>query len=134
MLDLKSDELEKYAQLAMLANEKGLVIHKHENGEYELIDQLTFHTCIYKNGKWIQDDIKLREYQENIYKNNKKAVDKLISEASIEIDILKDKAELGEDNTINSELLLKWKAYRISLKDLDLNDVNLQFPETPYAS
>lgn len=128
MLDIDLDE---YAKLSTMANETGKIIYIHENGEYELIDQLTFHTCSYINDRWVTDESKLIEYQKTIYSRNKFTADKLISEATLEIGILQDKIDLNESEAGDTDLLLAWKQYRIALKNLDLNDINIKFLDKP---
>lgn len=124
-------ELKEYAQLSTIANQADKIIYLHENGGYELIDQLTYHTCIYSNGEWVTNEEKLIEYQETIYSRNKVTAEKLIAEATLEIGILQDKIDLNESEAGDSDLLLAWKRYRIALKNLDLNDINIKFLDKP---
>lgn len=57
-------ERQKYAELAVKANAENKIIHQHENGEYELIDQQTFNTCSFVNGAWVEDIDKKLAYEE----------------------------------------------------------------------
>ncbi|CNK54582.1 phage tail fiber assembly protein [Yersinia pseudotuberculosis] len=54
---------------------------------------------------------------------------KLIGDASDEIDVLKDRIELGQDKT--DELKL-WKSYRIALDDIDVSAApDIEWPVSP---
>ncbi|AJJ01594.1 caudovirales tail fiber assembly family protein [Yersinia pseudotuberculosis] len=53
---------------------------------------------------------------------------KLIGDASDEIDVLKDRIELGQDKA--DELKL-WKSYRIALDDIDVSAPDINWPESP---
>lgn len=55
----------------------------------------------------------------------------MISEAILEIGILQEKIDLNESETGDSDLLIAWKRYRIALKNLDLNDINIKFLDKP---
>lgn len=124
-------ELAEYAKLSAKANQIGKIVYKHDNGQYELIDQLTYHTCVYKEGRWITDNIKTQEYQNTIFEQNKIIVDKLIAEATIEIEILQDKIDLDEADNKDAELLLAWKKYRIEMKKIDLRNEKIILLDKP---
>ena len=64
------------------ANAENKVIYKHENGEYELIDQLTYQTCSYVNSEWIEDAAKKAAYQQKIINMNKLTSSNLLDEAN----------------------------------------------------
>ena len=64
------------------ANAENKVIYKHENGEYELIDQLTYQTCSYVNSEWIEDATKKAAYQQKIINMNKLTSSNLLDEAN----------------------------------------------------
>lgn len=56
----------------------------------------------------------------------------MLKEANAEIDILNDKIEFDEAADEDIAILKKWKLYRINLNKLDVNDINLTFPEKPH--
>lgn len=72
----------EYADLAVKANAENKVIYKHENGEYELVDQLTYQTCSYVDGEWVEDVTKKASYQQKIINMNKLTSSNLLDEAN----------------------------------------------------
>ena len=65
----------------------------------------------------------------HICKNYKKFY--LLSDANNEIDILNDKIELEIATDDDKKLLKKWKLYRIQLKSIDTNKLDIELPEKP---
>ncbi|PXZ06208.1 tail fiber assembly protein [Gilliamella apicola] len=105
---------QEYAEAAIKANEEGRAL-KVENDKLTLVDP---------------QPMKLTG--EQIITQNQQFKESLLKEANIEIDILNDKLEFDAATNDDITLLKKWKLYRINLKKLDVNDINLTFPERPY--
>ena len=84
------------------------------------------------NGKkWILDEDEQKAFK---IKQNKQLKESLLKEANIEIDILNDKIEFDDVTDDDVAMLKKWKLYRISLKKLDISDINIIFPKKPQLS
>lgn len=118
----------EYADLAAKANAENKVIYKHDNGEYELVDQLTYQTCSYVNGEWIEDVGKKAAYHINI---NKLALNDLLDEANNNISILQDVIDLGMQEGNEEKLIKEWKRYRILLMRIDVNQSDIEWPVKP---
>lgn len=104
---------QEYAEMAIKANKEGKELKV-------------------KNGKLTFVDPKPMEVKESkIVTKNHYVKDSLLKEANIEIDILNDKIEFYEATEGDLAMLKKWKLYRISLKKLDISDINAIFPEKP---
>ena len=121
----------EYADLAAKANAENKVIYKHENGEYELIDQLTYQTCSYVNSEWIEDAAKKAAYQQKIINMNKLALSDLLDEANNNISILQDAIDLDMQAGNEEERIKEWKRYRILLTRIDINNTDIKFPPKP---
>ncbi|AJA44971.1 virus tail fiber assembly protein lambda gpK [Frischella perrara] len=122
----------EYADLAVKANAENKVIYKHENGEYELVDQLTYQTCSYVDGEWVEDVTKKASYQQKIINMNKLAISSLLEEANNNISMLQDAIDLDMQEGNEEERIKEWKRYRILLTRIDVNNiVNIEYPEKP---
>ncbi|QHJ85671.1 MAG: hypothetical protein [Caudoviricetes sp.] len=121
----------KYADLAAKANAENKVIYKHKNGEYELVDQLTYQTCSYVNSEWIEDATKKAAYQQKIINMNKLTLSNLLDEANNKISILQDAIDLDMQADNEEERIKEWKRYRILLTRIDIKNTNIKFPPKP---
>ena len=122
----------EYANLAVKANAENKVIYKHENGEYELVDQLTYQTCSYVDGEWVEDATKKASYQQKIINMNKLAISSLLEEANNNISMLQDDIDLDMQEGNEEERIKEWKRYRLLLTRIDVNNiVNIEYPEKP---
>ena len=121
----------EYADLAVKANAENKVIYKHENGKYELVDQLTYQTCSYVNGEWVEDAAKKAAYQQRIINMNKLAISNLLGEANNNISMLQDAIDLDMQEGNEEERIKEWKRYRILLTRLDTNNIDIKFPSKP---
>ena len=122
----------EYADLAAKANAENKVIYKHENGEYELVDQLTYQTCSYVDGEWVEDATKKASYQQKIINMNKLAISNLLEEANNNISMLQDAIDLDMQIGDEDERIKEWKRYRLLLTRIDVNNiVNIEYPEKP---
>ena len=121
----------EYADLAAKANAENKVIYKHENGEYELVDQLTYQTCSYVNSEWLEDAAKKAAYQQKIINMNKLALSDLLDEANNNISILQDAIDLDMQAGNEEERIKEWKRYRILLTRIDINNTDIKFPPKP---
>lgn len=104
---------QEYAEAAIKANEAGKAL-KIENGKLTLV---------------APEPMKFTEKQ--IIFQNQQLKESLLKEANSEIDILNDKIEFDEATDDDVTMLKKWKLYRISLKKLDIADINVIFPVKP---
>ena len=120
-----------YTDLAVKANAENKVIYKHENGEYELVDQLTYQTCSYVNGEWVEDAAKKAAYQQRIINMNKLTISNLLEEANNNISMLQDAIDLDMQEGNEEERIKEWKRYRILLTRLDTNNIDIKFPSKP---
>jgi len=120
-----------YTDLAVQANAENKVIYTHENGEYELIDQLTYQTCSYVNGEWTEDATKKASYQQKIINMNKLAISNLLEEANNNISILQDAIDLDMQKGDEDKRIKEWKRYRILLTRIEINNTDIQFPPKP---
>ena len=120
-----------YTDLAVQANVENKVIYTHENGEYELIDQLTYQTCSYVNGEWTEDATKKASYQRKIINMNKLAISNLLEEANNNISILQDAIDLDMQKGDEDKRIKEWKRYRILLTRIEINNTDIQFPPKP---
>ena len=120
-----------YTDLAVQANAENKVIYTHENGEYELIDQLTYQTCSYVNGEWTEDATKKASYQRKIINMNKLAISNLLEEANNNISILQDAIDLDMQKGDEDKRIKEWKRYRILLTRIEINNTDIQFPPKP---
>lgn len=121
-----------YIDLALQANAENKVIYTHENGEYELVDQLTYQTCSYVDGKWVDDATKKASYQQKIINMNKLAISNLLEEANNNISMLQDAIDLDMREGNEEERIKEWKRYRLLLTRIDVNNiVNIEYPEKP---
>lgn len=107
---------QEYAEMAIKANKEGKEL-KVENGKLTLVDPQP-----------------MKFTNEQIIFQNQQIKESLLKEANIEIDILNDKIEFDEATDDDVAMLKKWKLYRISLKKLDISDINVIFPEKPELS
>lgn len=105
---------QEYAEAAIKANEEGRAL-KIENSKLTFV---------------VPQPMKLTD--EQIIYQNHHVRQSLLKEANAEIDILNDKIEFDEAADEDIAILKKWKLYRINLKKLDVNDINLTFPEKPH--
>ena len=122
----------EYADLAVKANAENKVIYKHENGEYELVEQLTYQTCSYVDGEWVEDATKKASYQQKIINMNKLAISSLLEEANNNISMLQDAIDLDMQEGNEEERIKEWKRYRLLLTRIDVNNiVNIEYPEKP---
>lgn len=121
----------EYADLAAKANAENKVIYKHKNGEYELVDQLTYQTCSYVNSEWIEDATKKAAYQQKIINMNKLTLSNLLDEANNKISILQDAIDLDMQADNEEERIKEWKRYRILLTRIDIKNTNIKFPPKP---
>ena len=120
-----------YTDLAVKANAENKVIYKHESGEYELVDQITFQTCVCVNGDWIEDAAKKAAYQQRIINMNKLTLSNLLNEANNNILILQDAIDLDMQAGNEEKRIKEWKRYRILLTRLDTNNIDIKFPSKP---
>lgn len=120
-----------YTDLAVKANAENKVIFTHENGEYELVDQLTYQTCSYVNGEWVEDAAKKAAYQQRIINMNKLTISNLLEEANNNISMLQDAIDLDMQEGNEEERIKEWKRYRILLTRLDTNNIDIKFPSKP---
>ena len=121
----------EYADLAAKANAENKVIYKHKNGEYELVDQLTYQTCSYVNSEWIEDATKKAAYQQKIINMNKLTLSNLLDEANNKISILQDAIDLDMQADNEEERIKEWKRYRILLTRINVNNTDIKFPPKP---
>ena len=121
----------EYADLAAKANAENKVIYKHKNGEYELVDQLTYQTCSYVNSEWIEDATKKAAYQQKIINMNKLTLSNLLDEANNKISILQDAIDLDMQADNEEERIKEWKRYRILLTRIGIKNTNIKFPPKP---
>ena len=121
----------EYADLAAKANAENKVIYKHENGEYELVDQITYQTCSYVDGEWVEDATKKASYQQKIINMNKLAISSLLEEANNNISILQDAIDLDMQKGDEDKRIKEWKRYRILLTRIEINNTDIQFPPKP---
>lgn len=93
---------------------------------YTLLEPFEF--CKWEKNKWVLD-----EEQKNTYvtQQNQSKLVNLLSEVNNEIDILTDKIELDIATDDDKKLLKKWKLYRIQLKSIDTNKLDIEFPVKP---
>lgn len=93
---------------------------------YTLLEPFMF--CKWEKNKWVLD-----EEQKNTYvtQQNQSKLVNLLSEVNNEIDILTDKIELDIATDDDKKLLKKWKLYRIQLKSIDTNKLDIEFPAKP---
>ncbi|QYN44833.1 tail fiber assembly protein [Gilliamella sp. ESL0441] len=93
---------------------------------YTLLEPFEF--CKWEKNKWVLD-----EEQKNTYvtQQNQSKLVNLLSEVNNEIDILTDKIELDIATDDDKKLLKKWKLYRIQLKSIDTNKLDIEFPAKP---
>ena len=120
-----------YTDLAVKANAENKVIFTHENGEYELVDQLTYQTCSYVNGEWVEDAAKKAAYQQRIINMNKLTISNLLEEANNNISMLQDAIDLDMQEGNEEKRIKEWKRYRILLTRLDTNNIDIKFPSKP---
>ena len=120
-----------YTDLAVKANAENKVIYKHETGEYELVDQITFQTCVCVNGDWVEDAAQKAAYQQRIINMNKLTLSNLLDEANNNISILQDAIDLNMQEGNEEERIKEWKRYRILLTRLDTNNIDIKFPSKP---
>ena len=121
-----------YTDLAVKANAENKVIYKHENGEYELVDQITFQTCVCVNGDWIEDVAQKTAYQQRIINMNKLTLSNLLNEANNNISILQDAIDLDMRAGNEEERIKEWKKYRILLMRTDINQASdIEWPVKP---
>ncbi|MCX8583462.1 MULTISPECIES: tail fiber assembly protein [unclassified Gilliamella] len=87
-----------------------------------------FDFCKWNGEKWALD-----EEQKNAFfiKQQQINIADLLSEANNEIDILNDKIELEIATDEDKKLLRKWKLYRIQLKSIDINKLDIELPVKP---
>lgn len=87
-----------------------------------------FEFCKWNGEKWVLD-----EEQKSAFtiKLNQSKLANLLSDANSEIEILNDKIELEIATDYDKKLLKKWKFYRIQLKSIDTNKLDIEFPEKP---
>lgn len=111
----------EYADLSAKANAENKVLFTHENGEHESVDQVTFQTCSYVNGEWVEDATKKAAYQQSI----------LLDEANNYISILQEAIDLGMQGGDEEEKLKKWKRYRVLLARINVNNTDIKFPPKP---
>ena len=121
----------EYADLSAKANAENKVLFTHENGEYELVDQLTYQTCSYVNSEWLEDAAKKAAYQQKIINMNKLALSDLLDEANNNISILQDAIDLDMQAGNEEERIKEWKRYRILLTRIDINNTDIKFPPKP---
>ena len=120
-----------YTDLAVKANAENKVIYKHETGEYELVDQITFQTCVCVNGDWVEDAAQKAAYQQRIINMNKLTLSNLLDEANNNISILQDAIDLDMQAGNEEKRIKEWKRYRILLTRLDTNNIDIKFPSKP---
>ena len=120
-----------YTDLAVKANAENKVIYKYETGEYELVDQITFQTCVCVNGDWIEDAAKKAAYQQRIINMNKLTLSNLLDEANNNISILQDAIDLDMQEGNEEKLIKEWKRYRILLMRIDVKIPDVVFPYKP---
>ncbi|MCX8597554.1 tail fiber assembly protein, partial [Gilliamella sp. B3493] len=87
-----------------------------------------FEFCKWNGEKWVLD-----EEQKNTFtiKLNQSKLANLLSDANNEIEILNDKIELEIATDDDKKLLKKWKLYRIQLKSIDINKLDIELPVKP---
>lgn len=87
-----------------------------------------FDFCKWNGEKWVLD-----EEQKNAFfiKQQQINIADLLSEANNEIEILNDKIELEIATDDDKKLLKKWKLYRIQLKSIDINKLDIELPVKP---
>ncbi|WP_294615360.1 tail fiber assembly protein [uncultured Gilliamella sp.] len=87
-----------------------------------------FEFCKWNGEKWVVDDEQKSTF---IIKQQQLNIANLLSDANNEIDILNDKIELEIATDDDKKLLKKWKFYRIQLKSIDTNKLDIELPEKP---
>ena len=87
-----------------------------------------FEFCKWNGEKWILDEEQKNAF---IIKLNQSKLANLLSDANSEIEILNDKIELEIATDDDKKLLKKWKLYRIQLKSIDTNKLDIEFPAKP---
>ena len=87
-----------------------------------------FEFCKWNGEKWVVDDEQKSTF---IIKQQQLNIANLLSDANNEIDILNDKIELEIATDDDKKLLKKWKLYRIQLKSIDTNKLDIELPEKP---
>ena len=104
---------EEYAEMAIKANEEGKVL-KIIKGKLTHVES---------------EPIALSDEQVKI--QNQSIIKSLLTEANTEIEVLNDKIELDIVTDEDLNLLKKWKLYRINLKSIDPNKIELNLPKKP---
>ena len=87
-----------------------------------------FEFCKWNGEKWVLDEEQKKSF---IIKLNQSKLANLLSDANSEIEILNDKIELEIATDDDKKQLKKWKLYRIQLKSIDTNKLNIEFPAKP---
>lgn len=87
-----------------------------------------FEFCKWENNQWILDE---SAKNEAIVKQNQSVITSLLTEVNNEIEILNDKIELDIVTDEDLNLLKKWKLYRINLKSVDPDKIELNLPKKP---
>lgn len=87
-----------------------------------------FEFCKWNGEKWILDEEQKKAF---IIKLNQSKLANLLSDANSEIEILNDKIEFEIATDDDKKQLKKWKLYRIQLKSIDTNKLDIEFPAKP---
>lgn len=87
-----------------------------------------FEFCKWNGEKWILDEEQKKAF---IIKLNQSKLANLLSNANSEIEILNDKIEFEIATDDDKKQLKKWKLYRIQLKSIDTNKLDIEFPAKP---
>ncbi|MCX8600245.1 MULTISPECIES: tail fiber assembly protein [unclassified Gilliamella] len=87
-----------------------------------------FEFCKWDGEKWVLDEELKNAF---FIKQQRINIADLLSEANNEIDILNDKIELEIATDDDKKLIKKWKLYRIQLKSIDINKLDIELPVKP---
>ncbi|OCF95496.1 tail fiber assembly protein [Gilliamella sp. wkB308] len=87
-----------------------------------------FEFCKWNGEKWVLDEEQKKSF---IIKLNQSKLANLLSDANNEIEILNDKIELEIATDDDKKQMKKWKLYRIQLKSIDTNKLDIEFPAKP---
>lgn len=99
-----------------------------EDLTYSLPKPSLFHKWDSENKKWVLDKAEQRSF---IIKQNEMQRDLLLDSVNSEIDILNRAVRLRRASAADKKRLEILESYTVDLYELDLNDVNVVFPEKP---
>ncbi|MFQ0994052.1 tail fiber assembly protein [Gilliamella sp. BG2] len=88
----------------------------------------SFHKWNKKNKKWMLDKEAEKEFK---IKQHEAFRDSLLNEANAEIDILNRAIRLRRATDVDKKRLEQLENYTIDLYELDVNDINVVFPDKP---